>query len=38
VTILDGVHRLLRAWLRRQVAVRVRVLEWDELDAIAVTR
>jgi hypothetical protein len=38
VTILDGVHRLLRAWLGRQVAVRVRVLEWDELDAIAVTR
>ncbi|TCO48398.1 hypothetical protein EV646_104216 [Kribbella antiqua] len=38
VTILDGVHRLLRAWMSRQAVVRVRVLEWDELDAIAVTR
>ncbi|TCO24741.1 ParB-like nuclease family protein [Kribbella steppae] len=38
ITILDGVHRLLRAHLDRLESVRARVLEWEELDAIAVRR
>ena len=38
ITILDGVHRLLRAYLDGVESVRVRVLEWEELDAIAVRR
>ncbi|WP_433163965.1 ParB N-terminal domain-containing protein [Kribbella sp. CA-247076] len=36
LTILDGVHRLLRAYLASMESVRVRVLEWEELDSIAV--
>jgi len=36
LTILDGVHRLLRAHLGGLQSVRVRVLEWTELDRIAV--
>jgi hypothetical protein len=36
ITILDGVHRLLRAELRQLPSVRVRVLDWKDLDAIAV--
>ncbi|MFG1819141.1 ParB N-terminal domain-containing protein [Kribbella sp. NPDC049174] len=36
ITILDGVHRLLRAHLDGRESVLVRVLEWEELDAIAV--
>ncbi len=36
ITILDGVHRLLRAHLDGLESVRVRILEWEELDAIAV--
>jgi len=36
ITILDGVHRLLRAELEGRSTVAVRVLEWDELDRIAV--
>jgi len=38
ITILDGVHRLLRAHLDGLESVRARVLEWEELDAIAVRR
>jgi hypothetical protein len=38
VTILDGVHRLLRAHLEGLGSVRVRVLRWEQLDAIAVRR
>ncbi|MFI6679687.1 hypothetical protein [Kribbella sp. NPDC050470] len=38
ISILDGVHRLLRAHLERQQLVRARVLEWEELDAIAAGR
>ncbi|TCC40977.1 hypothetical protein [Kribbella speibonae] len=36
ITILDGVHRLLRAELERRAVVAVRVLDWAELDRIAV--
>ncbi|MEU8226620.1 ParB N-terminal domain-containing protein [Kribbella sp. NPDC048915] len=36
ITILDGVHRLLRASLEGRTTVAVRVLEWSELDRIAV--
>ena len=36
ITILDGVHRLLRAELEGRVVVAVRVLSWEELDCIAV--
>jgi len=36
ITILDGVRRLLRAHLNGLESVRVRILEWDELDSIAV--
>lgn len=36
ITILDGIHRLLRAELEGQVVVAVRVLAWEELDRIAV--
>jgi hypothetical protein len=35
ISILDGVHRLLRAHLSGLRSVRVRVLEWEQLDAIA---
>ncbi|TDD16879.1 hypothetical protein E1218_28885 [Kribbella turkmenica] len=38
LTILDGVHRLLRAWLDGRESVRVRVLEWEAIDSIAVRR
>ena len=36
VTILDGIHRLLRAELEGRATVSVRVLAWEELDGIAV--
>ena len=36
LTILDGVHRLLRAELEGRVIVAVRMLAWEELDGIAV--
>jgi hypothetical protein len=36
LTILDGVHRLLRAHLCGLQSIRVRVLEWADLDRIAV--
>jgi ParB-like chromosome segregation protein Spo0J len=36
ITILDGVHRLLKARLGGLQSVRVRILEWKDLDAIAV--
>ena len=36
ITILDGVHRLLRAELEDRTTVAVRVLSWGELDRIAV--
>ncbi|NIK55974.1 ParB N-terminal domain-containing protein [Kribbella shirazensis] len=36
ITILDGVHRLLRAELEGRAVLAVRVLAWDELDRIAV--
>jgi hypothetical protein len=36
LTILDGVHRLLRAEVEGRTVVGVRVLAWDELDLIAV--
>jgi hypothetical protein len=36
ITILDGVHRLLRAELEHREVLAVRVLGWDELDLIAV--
>ncbi|MEU4605132.1 hypothetical protein AB0F43_19285 [Kribbella sp. NPDC023972] len=36
ITILDGVHRLLRAHLCGLGVVRVRVLAWDDLDEICV--
>ena len=36
ITILDGVHRLLRAELEGRSTVAVRILEWGELDRIAV--
>ncbi|GAB2681267.1 hypothetical protein [Kribbella swartbergensis] len=38
ITILDGVHRLLRAHVDGLRSVRVRVLPWEQLDAIAVRR
>ena len=38
ITILDGVHRLLRAELEGREVVGVRVLAWEDLDAIAVRR
>jgi hypothetical protein len=36
VTVLDGVHRLLSAHLGGLSSVRVRILEWKDLDAIAI--
>jgi ParB-like chromosome segregation protein Spo0J len=36
LTILDGVHRLLKAKVEGHSTVRVRVLETDAFDAIAV--
>jgi hypothetical protein len=36
ITVLDGVHRLLRAQLCGLGVVRVRVLDWDDLDEICV--
>lgn len=36
ITILDGVHRLLRAELEGRTVITARVLAWDELDRIAV--
>jgi hypothetical protein len=36
MTVLDGVHRLLRAEMSGFEVVRARVLEWNELDRIAV--
>lgn len=36
VTILDGIHRLLRAELEARTAVDVRVLGWDLVDRISV--
>ena len=36
LTVLDGVHRLLRAELEERVVVAVRILAWEELDAIAI--
>ncbi|TCC53432.1 hypothetical protein E0H75_06965 [Kribbella capetownensis] len=36
VTILDGIHRLLRAEIEGQTAVEVRVLPWDLVDRISV--
>jgi hypothetical protein len=36
ITILDGVHRLLRAELEERPLVDVRVLPWSALDEIAV--
>jgi hypothetical protein len=36
ITILDGVHRLLRAELEQRTVIAARVLAWDELDLIAV--
>ncbi|MGZ0150356.1 hypothetical protein ACXJJ3_25060 [Kribbella sp. WER1] len=36
ITILDGVHRLLRAELDGRRTVPVRILPWAELDRIAV--
>ncbi|WP_410786323.1 hypothetical protein [Kribbella sp. C-35] len=36
ITILDGVHRLLRAELERRTTISTRVLRWSELDRIAV--
>ena len=38
ITILDGIHRLLRAELEGREVIGVRVLEWEDLDAIAVRR
>lgn len=38
ITILDGVHRLLKAHLEELESVRARILEWEQLDAIAVRR
>jgi hypothetical protein len=35
ITILDGVHRLLRAELEERDVVTARVLPWTELDRIA---
>lgn len=36
ITILDGVHRLLRAHLNGLDSVQVRILEWEAVDSIAV--
>lgn len=36
VTVLDGVHRLLKATVTNQPAVRIRLLTDDDFDAIAV--
>lgn len=36
ITILDGVHRLLRAHLNGLESVQARILEWDAVDSIAV--
>jgi hypothetical protein len=36
ITILDGVHRLLRAELEGRPTVAVRLLPWSDLDRIAV--
>ncbi|RZT12641.1 hypothetical protein EV649_7006 [Kribbella sp. VKM Ac-2569] len=36
ITILDGVHRLLRAELEHHPSITARVLQWSELDHIAV--
>ena len=36
ITILDGVHRLLRAELEQHPTITARVLPWTELDHIAV--
>ncbi|HWD77474.1 MAG TPA: hypothetical protein VG497_01275 [Kribbella sp.] len=36
ITILDGIHRLLRADLEGHQAVAVRILPWSALDEIAV--
>lgn len=36
LTILDGIHRLLRAELEGRTTVNVRVLPWSDLDQIAV--
>lgn len=38
ITILDGVHRLLKAHLEGPESVRARILGWEDLDAIAVRR
>lgn len=38
ITILDGVHRLLKAHLDGLQSVRARTLDWQDLDAIAVRR
>ncbi|TDO62607.1 hypothetical protein EV651_106229 [Kribbella sp. VKM Ac-2571] len=35
ITILDGVHRLLRAELEHHPTITARVLQWSELDHIA---
>ena len=35
LTILDGIHRLLRAELEGRSSVTVRLLEWSDLDRIA---
>ncbi|MER7250823.1 ParB/Srx family N-terminal domain-containing protein [Kribbella sp. NPDC000426] len=35
ITILDGVHRLLRAELEGRTVVAVRILPWADLDQIA---
>jgi hypothetical protein len=35
LTILDGIHRLLRAELERRTTISVRVLPWSDLDQIA---
>jgi hypothetical protein len=37
ITLLDGVHRLLRAQLCGLPSVQVRILGWEDLDAIAVS-
>lgn len=36
LTILDGVHRLLRAYLEHHSTITARVLPWSDLDHIAV--
>ncbi|HET6741500.1 MAG TPA: hypothetical protein VFH76_21295 [Kribbella sp.] len=37
LTILDGIHRLLRAELERRTTISVRVLLWSDLDQIAIS-